>query len=370
MAQVVEINDPAELSSYRLLWTKLYSETAGASFFHSLDWLETYWRHYGDRQRLRVLVVYAAESPIGILPLVVRRETTRLGTVRVLTYPLADWGSFYGPIGSTSDGHADCRPGACAATEADWDLIDLRWIDGTEACDRTLRAMEIRGFSATTAVWAKSAQVELDGDMGHLLGRPQAHLAEERALCREAAGDCTAPVEFLRFRPRGAAWGDGDPYWPLYDECEIVGPAQLARKLDDRHHLVARGGATVLRAAHEAAAHAGAADVSLLSVGGVPVAFAYCYQSAGYVYGLRMGFDAEQAHEGAGTVLHGTLDRRQLPTRRPDRRPGKRISRLQAALADATGRKLPRDPFSLRAEPKAQALRLKRWLAGIRHRRD
>ena len=60
MAQVVEINDPAELAGYRLLWTKLYSETAGASFFHSLDWLETYWRHHGDRQRLRVLLVYAA----------------------------------------------------------------------------------------------------------------------------------------------------------------------------------------------------------------------------------------------------------------------------------------------------------------------
>ena len=62
-----------------------------------------------------------------------------------------------------------------------------------------------------------------------------------------------------------------------------------------------------LRAAHAAAAHAGAADISLLSVGGVPVAFAYCYQSAGYVYGLRMGFDAEQAHEGAGTVLMARL---------------------------------------------------------------
>ena len=63
MAQVVEINDPAELAGYRLLWTKLYSETAGASFFQSLDWLETYWRYHGDRQRLRVLVVYAAGEP-------------------------------------------------------------------------------------------------------------------------------------------------------------------------------------------------------------------------------------------------------------------------------------------------------------------
>ena len=73
--------------------------TSAASFFHSFDWLEIYWRHFGDGQRLRVLVVRAGGEPLGILPLVVRSERTRLGTVRTLTYPLHDWGTFYGPIG-------------------------------------------------------------------------------------------------------------------------------------------------------------------------------------------------------------------------------------------------------------------------------
>ena len=220
MAQVVEINDPAELAGYRLLWTKLYSETAGASFFHSLDWLETYWQYHGDRQRLRVLVVYAAGSPIGILPLVVRRETTRLGTVRVLTYPLADWGSFYGPIGPNPTATLIAGLGHVRRTEADWDLIDLRWIDGPEACDRTLRAMEIRGFSATTACGPRAAG-RARQELGRLLGRPQTDLAEERSLCRKATGDAW-PGRVLAVPAAGTAWGDGDPNWPLYDTCESL----------------------------------------------------------------------------------------------------------------------------------------------------
>ena len=47
MTSVREINDPAELESLRLTWNVLLSQTAGASYFQSLDWLQTYWRHFG-----------------------------------------------------------------------------------------------------------------------------------------------------------------------------------------------------------------------------------------------------------------------------------------------------------------------------------
>ena len=56
IASIVEINDPLELDSLRLTWKLLLSETRRASFFQSLDWLQTYWNHFGHDQRLRVLV--------------------------------------------------------------------------------------------------------------------------------------------------------------------------------------------------------------------------------------------------------------------------------------------------------------------------
>ncbi len=219
MAQVVEINDPAELDGYQLLWAKLAGETGGVSFFHSLDWLRTYWRHFGQHGRLRVLLVYAAGSPLGILPLVVRPERTRLGTVRVLTYPLADWGSFYGPIGPHPTATLLAGIGHVRRTPPDWDMIDLRWIDGAMACSRTVRTLEIRGYSTSTAVWANSAQVELDGGWeAYWSGRKRSWRKHVRYAERRLAAH--GAVEFSRWRPSGAGVGDGEPNWPLYDTCE------------------------------------------------------------------------------------------------------------------------------------------------------
>ena len=48
MIHVEEINDIQRLADDRLLWNALLPQTPGASFFHRLDWLELYWRHFGD----------------------------------------------------------------------------------------------------------------------------------------------------------------------------------------------------------------------------------------------------------------------------------------------------------------------------------
>ena len=81
------------------MWGNLLRQTARGSFFQSLEWLEVYWRHFGQGQRLRVMVVLDEDRPSGIVPLVVRSERSKVGGLRVLTFPLHDWGSFYGPIG-------------------------------------------------------------------------------------------------------------------------------------------------------------------------------------------------------------------------------------------------------------------------------
>ena len=43
--------------------------------------------------------MFGAPDRLAATPLVVRREDKRFAKLRVLTYPLHDWGTFYGPIG-------------------------------------------------------------------------------------------------------------------------------------------------------------------------------------------------------------------------------------------------------------------------------
>ena len=66
MIHVEEINELDQLAGRRLLWNALLPQTRGATFFHSLDWLEVYWQHFGAGQRLRTLVVSADGRPLGI----------------------------------------------------------------------------------------------------------------------------------------------------------------------------------------------------------------------------------------------------------------------------------------------------------------
>ena len=104
--RVIEVNDIHELAHYRLTWESLLAQTPNASFFQTLEWLTVYWQHFGDGCRLRVLIVQVHGKTIGILPLVVRKEQSKVGQLRVLNYPLHDWGTFYGPIGPEHYGHA------------------------------------------------------------------------------------------------------------------------------------------------------------------------------------------------------------------------------------------------------------------------
>jgi CelD/BcsL family acetyltransferase involved in cellulose biosynthesis len=93
---VREINRIEDLASLTEAWDHLLAGTQGACFFQTPEWLAIYWKHYGRDRELRVLEVVDAGETIGIVPLVVVPEATRIGRRRVLGYPLADWGSAYG----------------------------------------------------------------------------------------------------------------------------------------------------------------------------------------------------------------------------------------------------------------------------------
>ncbi len=307
LTHIIEINDVDELADYRLLWNALLARTPRASFFHTIDWLSAYWRHYGREQKLRVFVAYAAEQPIGILPLVVRSESTRLGKVRVLTYPLHDWGSFYSPIGSNPTATLLLGLGHVARGKRDWDLVDLRWINDT-ACDRkrTSMAMRVKDLPARRVEDKASAMIELAGSWDSYFAAKKSHWRTNYRRAERRVAEAGA-VEHVRYRPLGASYDDADPRWDLYEICENLAAESWQGHSTTGTTLSHADIRAFLRDAHEAAARAGALDMNLLYIAGQPVAFNYAYHYQGYVFGLRMGFSSERAPDGAGTVLLGRM---------------------------------------------------------------
>lgn len=308
MMDVVEVNDTRQLASYHLAWTALHAETPRASFFHTYEWLEAYWRHCGAGKRLRVIVVRSGGRPVGIVPLVERSTPSRLGPVRVLTYPLDSWGPWFGPVGAPQTATLALAMRHVASTPRSWDVFEPRWTaHRTIDLGRTEHAMRLAGFSPTIEDDAATSVIELDRFAGW-----DAYLASRTAKARHELRrqrrrlEREGRVEFVRHRPAPLRDGGGEPRWDLYQHCLTIAERSWQAELTDGNTLCHGAVSELLIDAHERAARVGMLDVSLLYVDGRPAAYYYGYRCRGEVFGLRTGYDPAVA-DGAGAVLLGRV---------------------------------------------------------------
>jgi CelD/BcsL family acetyltransferase involved in cellulose biosynthesis len=359
MVEVVEINDLEELQHYRMLWNSLFPGTPGASFFLTFDWLDNYWRHFGQDQKLRVLVVYAAGEPIGILPLCVRREKYRLNKVRVLTYPLDNWSTWYGPIGPNPAATMMAAMQHIRRTRRDWDMIELRWVadDATQG-GKTARAMRVANLLSEKQEYQTTSVVDLPGTWDeYLAGKSQTLRRQFRRTLRDAFEDGRAV--FIRHRPAPASESDGDPRWDLYETCVAVAQASWQSHVTNGNTLTHERVREYFQATHAVAARIGMVDVNLLQVDGQPAAFIYGYHCQGTVSALRTGFDAS-INNGVGSALF--LRSLEDSCRRGDRMvdfgPGEREHKRRLRT-----RVLPtyRLTFTPLVSWRSQTVRLSRW---------
>ena len=304
MFQVWEVNDVAELGRYRSAWESLLAQTTDATFFQSLDWLEVYWEHSGGDQRLRVLVVAEGNEPTGILPLVVRTERTRIGSLRFLTYPLDYWGSFYGPIGPFPDKTLKAGLRYLRRRRRDWDVLELRWLpdDDTDP-SRTGAILKSLGLRPCRTLVDQTAVIRLEGTWEDYLAKRTSKWRNNYRRWQRRLQE-QGRLDYLRYRPRGAAHGDGDPRWDLYDACIEVAQKSWQGSSRDGTTLSHDSVSSFLKDVHAAAARVGALDLNLLLLDGAPFAFIYNYHYRGHLFGLRVGHDKARARDGAGNLLY------------------------------------------------------------------
>jgi CelD/BcsL family acetyltransferase involved in cellulose biosynthesis len=303
MVKVVEVNDIEELAEYRMLWNSLFAATPAASFFLTFDWLEAYWRHFGHDQKLKVLIVYAADEPVGILPLCVRTEKYRLSKVRVLTYPLDNCGTWYGPIGPNPASTMLAAMQHIRTTPRDWDMIELRWVadDATQG-GKSARALRIAGMLSEKREYQTTSVMELPESWeAFVAGKSRSLRSQFRRHLRHAFEENDA--QHIRHRPAPQREGDGDPGWDVYVMCEEIAATSWQSHVVDGNTLTHDGVRNFYRDAHAAAARLGMADVNVLVFEGRPAAFIYSYHCNGRLSLLRTGFNPELGEHGLGSAL-------------------------------------------------------------------
>jgi CelD/BcsL family acetyltransferase involved in cellulose biosynthesis len=302
MIEIHEINSLSELASYQLSWNSWLPQTPRASFVNTFEWLELYWRYYGQNQSLRALVAKSSGTPIGIVPLCVRVERRRVGQVRVLTYPFDNWGAWYGPLGSNVASTMLAAAQYLRHAPRDWDVLDLPNTAGaSQDSSRTSRSLCVVGLGAQQRVHRSHSVVDIPGEWSAFLdAKPRKMRHEIRRVLRTFE---RPDIEFVRHRPEPARAGDGDPRWDLYAMCEHVALASWQASSTTGNTLTHEHVRPFLREAHAAAARRGMVDMNLAIVDGRPAAFAYNYCYDGRVSVLRIGYDPAAELRGVGTAL-------------------------------------------------------------------
>jgi len=308
MTRVIEINEMPLLSHIRENWERLWRETPDSGFFQTLPWLEAYWKHFSEGKRLRVLLIVDGETMIGVVPLVVTAEKTRLGTVRVLTYPLADWGNQYGPLGRNPSRLLEIAATHIRTSPRDWEMLDLRWLgphDQTQSTTQT--ALQKAGLPAQSGTWTETTILDMEGTWeDYLRSRSPKMRAELRRILRKAPVDDS--LEFVRYRPalNCQPYEDGqpDPRWDLFEDAVQIASQSWQHDSTTGTTLCHEEVQPFLKETHAEAARLGMLDLCLLYHQDQPAAFCYNYHDTrGNLFGLRRGNTQEARRGGLGNTL-------------------------------------------------------------------
>tara|TARA_R100000789_G_scaffold99035_2_gene104340 strand:- start:1269 stop:2480 length:1212 start_codon:yes stop_codon:yes gene_type:complete len=200
MFQVIEVNTIQELETYRLSWQELWGRGRQRRFQMTFEWLEAYWQAAPADRELKFLIAALGGKVIGILPLVVKTVETRLGAVRVLTYPLDGGGNWYGPIGPNSAATLAAGLRYLSSNRNGWDLLDLTYTDRDRIdLGRSCTAFRNIGWKPVERIWKQVPSAELSGTWHEFLGRKRQDVLNKINLA-EAACQRQGVVTFRHYR--------------------------------------------------------------------------------------------------------------------------------------------------------------------------
>ncbi|MGY8769768.1 MAG: GNAT family N-acetyltransferase [Pirellulales bacterium] len=304
---IIEINNIEELAPYRADWNRLLRQTDGATFFQSLEWLEVFWCHYQADRKLRILFVIEGDELTGIVPLIVQKEQSKLGSVRYLTYPLNYWGSFYGPISANPQLALTLALKHVKQTERDWDSLELRWANSEQATkEETTAALDENNLSYCESNLDSTSLISLSGTWeDYWQSRPGKWRNNFKRWNRNL--EKLGTVRYERYRPQGQQYNDGDPRWDLFDT--VIEIAQKSWQGDSETGTTLSHSSILpfIKDVHLAAAKAGSLDLNLLYINDQPAAFVYNYYYEQQLFGLRVGFDPEISRNGLGNILYAKV---------------------------------------------------------------
>ena len=286
------------LRAIRVEWNRLVAAMARPSTFCTWEWIEAWWRHFGDAYEPVLLHFYRGETLVGILPLASRWmivEDSVLPTRTLLYSGSRELGSDHVDLIAAVSDAPECLEAAGAYLQREfrnWDLLHLSHVAEDS------RLLEWAGgkaipFRVDSRVVSAAPYVDLS------LGFDAYRLSLRKKKRKE--------LEHLAGHLFGAM---NVEYW----KCDPVESKSAVRQLFDLHRRRAaslrRGtvfqGERLIRFHEDVAVRLhqqGQLRLRFLRQGDLPVAAWYCFECHGRAFAYQTGMDPAWEEHSAGNLL-------------------------------------------------------------------
>src|SRR6266571_2334932 len=294
----VERADPSRLHAIRPEWNRLVASMARPSTFCSWEWIDAWWRHFGNAYEALLLHFYRGQTLIGILPLASRWMIVEDGVLptRTLLYcGSRELGPDHIDLISDASDAPDCLEAAGAYLRREfrgWDLLHLSHV--TEGS----HLLEWAGgsaipFHADSRVVSAAPYIDLtlglDAYRGSLRKRKQKQLERQAGRLFGAMS-----VEYWKCDPSESKSAVRDLF-----ELHRLRAARLRRGTAFRGERLIRF--------HEDVAvrlqQQGQLRLRFFRKGDQPIAAWYCFESHGRIFAYQTGLDPAWERHSVGNLL-------------------------------------------------------------------
>ena len=275
MLIVTEYQNFEELNSISDVWNRLWQQTPDSSFLNSYEAFEATCSLSGLRNQLKVLMVSLMGKPIGFVPFVIRPMETPLGTLRVLTFPMEEWHSFYNTIGPHKTIILQAAVKYLKNSDRNWDYLDWTGLlrTGREK-ERLQTAGILHGLRLEQRASRECSLINLEKGWYSFWTNADAEMRQE-AHTLERRLQAMGRLRLLRCRSIAENQIDEPGKNLVYQHLQKILSENLTHQIGQTNERRGYRNHEFISRIHDAAVQHAVADWSVLYVNEDPIAAAY-----------------------------------------------------------------------------------------------
>jgi CelD/BcsL family acetyltransferase involved in cellulose biosynthesis len=296
--KIVQLDSFQQVQEFGLDWDSLLNMSKDNTVFLTLDWLETWWKHFGAERELLLLAVVENEQIIALAPLMVSEYKLFGVSMRAVEFvgsPSSDYHGFI--LSQQAKDTSECvRMILDDLKKRSWDCLELKNIPNSSDTAKELKERSRKSLKLKEKEMDICPYIPLPNTFDEYIGKLGTHFHKSlRRNMRRIENEYA--IELQSFSQMNFQLEDGmKAFFKLHQQrCQSKGlVGKFADPVFSNFHI------EVARRFHEK----GWLFLKFLTLNSMPVATIYGFEYNGKFYDYLAGLNPEYLKYGVGNICH------------------------------------------------------------------